>query len=104
MVKFLMNEKFVRIFEIFLFLFGLFLLYQLILKIFGGSWNTEDIILGFLTLNLGMTFTTVMILVQLKSDHNHLKNQFQCLAKDFKDLSKDFKGLREEFRIHASKN
>lgn len=50
----------------------------------GGSWTTEEIILGLLIFNLGCIFTVGIMVAQLKSDHNHLKGQFKSLAKDFK--------------------
>lgn len=70
---------------IFLSIFGLFIAYQIILKITGHSWETEDIIITMLFFNIGLTFTIAFNLVQLKSDHNHLSKQFYCLAKDFKE-------------------
>lgn len=70
---------------IFLSLFGLFIAYQILLKILGGSWETEDIILAMIIFNVGLTFTIGFNQAKLKSDHNHLSNQFYCLAKDFKE-------------------
>jgi len=74
---------------IFLIIFGLIILYQVILKILGGSWETEAIILTLLALNIGFTFTITFNLVQLRSDHNHLTRQFGCLARDFKDFKEE---------------
>jgi len=42
--------------DILLILFGLFIAYQLLLKIFGGSWQTESLIIGLLIFNLGLTW------------------------------------------------
>ena len=70
--------------ETLLILFGLYLVIQIIRKILGGSWDTEDIILGLLILSVGTTFTVGFMLAELKSDHNHLKQQFSSLAADFK--------------------
>jgi len=42
--------------DIFLILFGLFIAYQLILKIFGGSWQTEALVIAFLIFNIGLTW------------------------------------------------
>jgi len=74
-----------KILIIFLILFGIFISYQLIRKIFGGSWQTEDIIIALLIFTIGGVFTLVFNLSKLNSDFNHLKNQFRCLANDFKD-------------------
>lgn len=74
-----------KAFEILIALFGLFLLIQIIRKILGGSWSTEDIIIGLLLFNLGSIFTIGMIVAQLRSDHRNLKGQFRSLAEDFKE-------------------
>ena len=42
--------------DILLILFGLFIAYQLLLKIFGGSWQTESLIIGLLIFNLRLTW------------------------------------------------
>lgn len=42
--------------DILLIILGLIIAYQLILKIFGGSWQTEAVIIGLLMLNLGLTW------------------------------------------------
>ena len=70
--------------KIFLIIFGLFILYQIILKIFGGSWMTESLIIALLMLNIGLTFTNSIKIAKNNSDFNHLSNQFKCLANDFK--------------------
>jgi uncharacterized membrane protein len=84
-----MNKKFFNTIQtiliISLSIFGLFIAYQLILKITGHSWATENIVIAFLVFNIGLTFTIAFNLVQLMSDHNHLSKQFYSLAKDFKE-------------------
>ena len=42
--------------DLVLILFGLFLAYQILLKIFGGSWQTESLIIALLIFNLGLTW------------------------------------------------
>jgi len=42
--------------NILLILLGLFIAYQLIKAIFGGSWQTESIIIALLIFNLGLTW------------------------------------------------
>ncbi|MBC8500587.1 MAG: hypothetical protein ISS25_03465 [Nanoarchaeota archaeon] len=86
--KLLLNEKVEKTIEILLVLFGIYLLIQILRKIFGASWSTEDIILALLIFNLGSIFTIGMMVAQLKSDQNHLKNQFKTLASDFKSYIK----------------
>ncbi len=84
----LINIKFEKTVQIILFLFGLFILFQLLRKISGGSWSTEDIMLALLIFNLGAVFTIGMVVVQLRSDLDHLNNQFRSLANDFKNKPK----------------
>lgn len=43
-------------FDILLVLFGLFIAYQVLRAIFGGSWQTESIIIALLIFNLGLTY------------------------------------------------
>lgn len=71
-----------------LILFGLLLIYQILRKVFGGSWETEDIIIALLIFNLGSIFTIGLSFAKLKSDHSHLANQFRNLANDFKKYIK----------------
>jgi hypothetical protein len=69
-------------------LFGVYILIQVLRIIFGGSWTTEDLIIGLLIFNLGSIFTIGVSVAQLKSDRNHLKEQFKSLATDFKSKIK----------------
>ena len=86
-----LNKKIKKTVEILLLLFAIFLLYQILRKILGGSWSIEDIILGLLIFNIGCTFTVGIMLAELRSDHNHLRDQFKNLAKDFKGRNKIYK-------------
>ncbi len=78
------SKRTIKVVEMLIALIGIFVLIQLIRKILGGSWSSEDIVIGLLLFNLGSLFTIGMILVQLRSDHRHLKSQFRSLADDFK--------------------
>ena len=42
--------------DILLILFGLFIAYQVVKKLLGGSWETEGIIISLLIFNLGLTW------------------------------------------------
>lgn len=85
-----------RVIEVFLVLFGIYVLFQIVRKILWGSWTNEDIILALLILNIGSTFTIGLMLARLQSDHSHLKGQF-------KNLANDFKATREEFNTWKNK-
>ena len=82
------NKKVIDILQtivvILLIVFGLFIGYQIIRKIFGGSWSTENIIISLLIFDIGFSFTIALSLVRLGSEHNYLSNQFRHLANDFK--------------------
>ena len=69
---------------IMLILFGIFAAYQIVNKILGGSWETEDIILALLIFNIGFSFTIALNQMKSSSDNSYLRHQFGCLAKDFK--------------------
>lgn len=85
-----------KISEVILIIFGLFLAYQVFLKIIGGSWDTEQIVTTFVVFNLGLTFTLATVVFGMKSDLKHLTHQFRSLAADFKQLSADV-------RLHSKK-
>jgi hypothetical protein len=51
--------------DILLIILGLIIIYQLTLKIFGESWQTESLILAFLMLNLGLTWKLSMNILKL---------------------------------------
>ena len=40
--------------DVFLIVFGLFLAYQIVRNILGGSWETESLIIGMLFVNMGL--------------------------------------------------
>lgn len=84
MTKYLSYEKMEKIVEVLVIIFGLFLLFQILKNIRGGSWGTEEIVIGLLIFNLGGLFTIGILIAQMKSDHDHLKSQFTSLASDFK--------------------
>ena len=45
-----------KITDIILVLFGVFIAYQILRKILGGSWQTESIIIALLLFNLGISW------------------------------------------------
>lgn len=56
--------------DILLIVLGLIIAYQLVLKIVGGSWMTEAIIIALLFFNLGITWKINMSLVELEGKFN----------------------------------
>lgn len=85
MAKILNNKELNKVIESIVILFALYVLFQIIRVMLGGSWEIEDIIVSLLIFNLGCVFTIGILVAQMKSDHNHLKGQFKNLAKDFKN-------------------
>ncbi len=74
---------------ILLIIFSVYIIYQLILKIFGGSWQTEDIVIALLILIIGSVLNITIKLAKLETNFSNLKTSFCSLAKDFKEhLSK----------------
>ena len=41
-------------------IFGIYIAYQIIRILFGGSWNVNDVILALVVLNITLTFTSIM--------------------------------------------
>ena len=70
--------------KIFLIIFGLIILYQIIPKISGGSWMTENLVVALLIALIGIVFTNSVNIAKMRSDYSHLLSQFKCLAGDFK--------------------
>lgn len=49
------------------YIMAIILIIQILRKLFGGSWNVEDIILAFIVLNITLTFGVVGYLIQLNN-------------------------------------
>ena len=107
------SGKLIRIIEISIALFGLFVIYQIMRYVFGGSWNTEQIILTLVAINTGCVFTIGIIGAVMRSDINHLNRQFTSLASDYKqdrekirDMTTEFKQQRIQLRelVHELKS
>ncbi len=82
-------ERIVLFLKIFLTLFGLVIVYQILRKLLGGSWSAEDLILSGLVFNTSILITLAFLYVELRSDHKHLKNSFRSLATDFKQVKNE---------------
>ena len=90
-----MNTKILKLIQISLIIFGIFLLIQILKKVFGGSWSTEDIVVALLLFNTSIIFTSTIILVQLRSDQRYLRKDVEILIKDLNKLGNDFKTLNK---------
>lgn len=83
-----MARKVIDILEIIIYLFliglAIFIIYQLIRKILGGSWETPDIMVALLIMTIGIVFNTALKLSKVETRLNNLSKGFHCLAGDFK--------------------
>ncbi|NQU79331.1 hypothetical protein HQ545_06210 [Candidatus Woesearchaeota archaeon] len=89
-----LGKKLVTFLQVCLIVFGIYISIQVLIKILGGSWETEALVLGMLFLNLSATSTLTIVLVQLRSDHKHHFCQFKSLAGDFKRLVRNVDSIR----------
>ncbi|MFH1455831.1 MAG: hypothetical protein ABIF40_02690 [archaeon] len=96
--KIFLNKTLRHLIYIFIIIFGLFIIFQILRKILGGSWVKEDIIIAFLVANLTITIGLGFSLSKLNSDVKHLRNQFNALASDFKTHRKDFSEMKMDVR------
>ncbi|MBU3913432.1 MAG: hypothetical protein KKE50_05055 [Nanoarchaeota archaeon] len=62
---------------IFLIIFSVFIIYQLVLKILGGSWETQDIIVALVVLLLGLVFNITIKQVKFEARFNYMANDFR---------------------------
>ena len=76
---------------IFLITFSIFIIYQIILKIIGGSWQTEDIIASLVILIITLLFTIAGFLINQEKTLGKIESSLDNLTKGFCSLAKDFK-------------
>ncbi|MAG02837.1 hypothetical protein CMI42_05865 [Candidatus Pacearchaeota archaeon] len=79
-------------------IFGLFILYQVILKILGGSWTTEAVIISLLTILISVVFTIAVHQVRFGADYNYFKRNMNHFSKDFKEFRKDISNELKEIK------
>ncbi|MBS3119357.1 hypothetical protein J4475_00880 [Candidatus Woesearchaeota archaeon] len=84
MGKAIILEQAKKLMILFLLILGILLAYQVALKMAGGSWQTEDLILGLLLFNVSATFTIGILVAQMKAELRHFTNQFSNLIGDMK--------------------
>ncbi len=70
-------------------LFGLFILYQIIRNILGGSWGAEAFIAALVILNLSICFNNSKELAAHKAEFREFKRSMQEMTKDFKEFRKE---------------
>ena len=91
--KWLSSDNVILFFQLAYIIFGLYLVFQILLKLFGGSWSAEGIIMGLVIANVSVTFAIGILLTQVRSDLRHLRSQFRSLANDFKRTDRNVERL-----------
>lgn len=95
------NETGILVIEVILIAFGLFLAYQALMIILGGSWGIEEFILGIVTLNLSLT---VAFAIKTTKGITKLTSDLEHLTADARELKADFKECRKEHTSKSSKS
>lgn len=105
-----LNEIFNILLLIFLILFSLFVAYQILRKIFEGSWTIESLSLSLNLIIITSTLAIAGFLIglsraigRLEANSKNLKHSFIQLSTDFKGLSNDFRNLSNNFKEHTVK-
>ncbi|GEM_PF-1790985 len=99
----LFNPRVQKAIDIILALFGLFMLYQILRRMFGGSWGIEALIFGLVVLHMGITFGLAVKMTETKTDLRHLRGQFNSLAADFKAHRNEFIDSKSELKNEMTK-
>ena len=76
------------VFTIAILLWSIFILYQVLRIVFGGSWISESIIVALLIFNVSLIIYLTQKFIKIQVSHNFLTRQFLSLATDFKSHRK----------------
>jgi septal ring factor EnvC (AmiA/AmiB activator) len=98
-IRLLFDRRIIAVFQILSIAFALYLVIQLLIKVFGGSWSGESPATGLLTTNISLTFTPAIHMTRLGAGNKHLANQFRILANDFKRVAFQFGEHNSEFKL-----
>ncbi|HLD43550.1 MAG TPA: hypothetical protein VJB08_06230 [Candidatus Nanoarchaeia archaeon] len=66
-------------------LLGIYIAYQILRALAGGSWAIEDIILSLVIFNIGLTGALLRTSTGNKHDIRNMQRSFNSLARDFKE-------------------
>ncbi len=87
------------LFTIGLIISTLYIMYQILRKVLGGSWTGEAIIAALLVMNITFTIKNMKDISKLKIKQNHLQKQFNLMAKDVKLLKEDVHELKGDIKV-----
>ncbi|MEK6950618.1 MAG: hypothetical protein AABX13_02750 [Nanoarchaeota archaeon] len=72
--------------RIILIVLGVIIIYQLLLKILGGSWVIETIILAIVIANAGYTFYFANQVAELRGESRQFEKRFESFERRFEVL------------------
>lgn len=76
---------------ILLIIFGIFIAYQLLNFLLGGSWNVEDILISLNILVITSLFVVVGFIINMSRVMGRTENSLRGMKRQFSNLTKDFK-------------
>ena len=77
-------------------LFGMFIIYQALRYIFGGSWAIEGVVLAFLVMNFTLTIANSMKLSHFEGEFKEFKHAMLTMAKDFKEFREEMREFKHD--------
>ncbi len=86
--------------RIFLIVVGLLAIYQLLRKIFGGSWEIETLILTVVMANLSYTFYIGNKISEQQGWSQQFGERFGAFERRFETLERKVGSLETDFREH----
>ena len=72
-------------------LFALFIAYQILVKVFGGSWISEALTIALLSANLITTIQLIQKTARIESDVHHLSRKVDEIDQNLKEHIKESK-------------
>ena len=98
-----MNQQFYKYFTIGLTIFMIYLAYQVVLIIIGGSWALESALMGFLIMTLGFVVRNSTKISGLETDVKYIKHKIYETANNLKEHKKNKKHKSNNHRYRSSK-
>lgn len=83
-------------------LFGLFVLYQIIRYLLGGSWELEELVVAILAINTSAIIGLIGKTYRSEGEFNEFKRSMLTLAKDFKEFREEMREFKHEM-LHFKK-
>ncbi len=78
------------------FLIGLFIIYQALRYLFGGSWALEGLVVAFLAVNFTLTVANGMRLAHFEGEFKEFKHAMLTMAKDFKEFREEMREFKHD--------